>query len=161
MTDLTSPILEARAISKSFAQTRALVGANLTCGPASPMRSSAPTARASQRFPASFPVTSVATEARSSIAANRSTFVARARPWMRVSPWSCRRPALRRTFRCWRTFSSPISAGPAGCRARRCAGGRARFSPIWVKSMRSRSTRRRVTFPPHSASWSRLRKRSR
>src|ERR1700734_3352080 len=33
MTDLTSPILEARAISKSFAQTRALVGANLTLRP--------------------------------------------------------------------------------------------------------------------------------
>ena len=30
MTDLATPVLEARAISKSFAQTRALVGANLT-----------------------------------------------------------------------------------------------------------------------------------
>ena len=33
MTDPGSPLLEARAISKSFAQTRALVGANLTLRP--------------------------------------------------------------------------------------------------------------------------------
>ena len=33
MTDPGSPLLEARAISKSFAQTRALVGADLTLRP--------------------------------------------------------------------------------------------------------------------------------
>ena len=33
MTDPATPVLEARAISKSFAQTRALVGANLTLRP--------------------------------------------------------------------------------------------------------------------------------
>ena len=161
MTDPAAPLLEARAISKSFAQTRALVGANLTLRPG--VTHALLGANGAGKSTLSRVISG-------HVRRDGGEILYRGEPLDVRSPREALDAGIAMVMQ--ETSLAPDLSvleniflpdlGRPGRLSRPTMRRRAsRFSPIWVKSMRSRSTRRRVIFPPHSASWSRLRKRSR
>ena len=162
MTDPATPLLEARAISKSFAQTRALVGAHLT--PASRrrrMRCSGRTGRESRRFPGSIS---------GHVRRDSGEIVYRGRPLDVRSPREALDAGIAMVMQ--ETSSRPISPSSrissfrilAGRGGYRCSAMRRRAGEILGdlgQEHALRSKRRRETFPRPSASSSRSPRRLR
>ena len=162
MTNPATPLLEARAISKSFAQTRALVGAHLSLRPGvthALLGANGAGKSTLSRVISGHVRRDFGRDCLSRPAARRAQPARGARRRHRhgdAGDESRARPLSSREY-----FPSGSWSAGAAIAAPPCGGEQARSLAISVRSTRSRSKRRPETFPQPSASSSRSPRRLR